>query len=273
MSTAAVKSNRPVMVPLGDLKVTFFVRRELNQDRVLQLMELYEAGVDVEPLKITHDNEVVDGRHRKAALEHLNRTEARCIFTETTDRIDLIVEGFSENMGGSLPPTRVDIVAVLCQLIEEGGSQRRLLETISPVLPKSVCRIYMKQAYAEIAARKMRSAINSITDKGRTIAQAADEFGIDPERIKEELTGRNKRRREKTLGIPALKNSLSQRYKGNTLKTWSEVRRILEQLEDGAVTEKQARSVLGHIEKLMKQGLHSHKGWVERLEAAVPKKK
>lgn len=49
------KKQKVVSIPLAQLQVTFFVRRELNEDHVIHLAELYENGVELPPLDIAAD--------------------------------------------------------------------------------------------------------------------------------------------------------------------------------------------------------------------------
>lgn len=266
-------SQERMMIPLDSLKVPFFVRKELNEDRVFALAELYDAGVVIDPLVITRNFEIVSGRHRRAALEFLGKKEANCVFTETSDPIRLIVEAFVDNMGGALPPTRADQIAVMRQLIEKGATQRQIVELFKEQLPPSIVRENLKQAYAEISVSKLRSAVNAVTEKGRTIAQAAEEFDVELERLKEEIQGKRRKQRACSVGVPAIKNSLSQRHKGNSLRTWDQLKKLFAAFEDGETKEDQVRLVLKHIDHLLKQNQRTHRQWGERFEALVATKK
>src|SRR6266850_7024695 len=97
---------KPVEVLLEQLKVDFFVRKKLNDDRVMQLALLYEAGTELPPIEINWDKQVIDGRHRKAALEMLGRKTALCHDIGQKALGESIVLALRANVGGALPPTK-----------------------------------------------------------------------------------------------------------------------------------------------------------------------
>lgn len=263
-------SKKTVTIPLSKLQVTFFVRRELNEDHVVHLAELYKSGTDLPPLLVApaadgNSYDIVDGRHRKAALELLSRVETQCKIVDIADRIELMGFGFKENVGGSLPPSRTDITNIMRQFIESGASQRRIIAMFSDVYKPSLCRRYLKDAFSEIYKAKIRKAVNAVVNEAMTVPEAAKQFGLDVERLKDEIQGKKKKRRG--VRLAEIKGGLSQRYKGNTCKTAILIRHLIEQYEDNELTEEQVREIFNHVEHLLRKGLRSCREWKRRFEA------
>lgn len=74
-------------VPLKDLKETFFVRVALDEKHVIYLAQIIESGVELPPIvAVKGTNEIVFGRHRKAAYQRLGRISALVEFPNVQDR-------------------------------------------------------------------------------------------------------------------------------------------------------------------------------------------
>lgn len=57
----------PKVMKLADIKTTFFVRKSLDDDRVLLIAGLYQEGTKI-PFPIVNSNgELIDGRHRNGS--------------------------------------------------------------------------------------------------------------------------------------------------------------------------------------------------------------
>ena len=69
-------AKRIVNVPIEKLKATVYARRQLNEDRVMQFALMLEAGEQCDPITVTPDLEVIDGRHRLAARDQIDADPA-----------------------------------------------------------------------------------------------------------------------------------------------------------------------------------------------------
>src|SRR4029077_10348078 len=116
-----VKATHKV-VKLKDIKSNFFVRKGINQDHVLMLAELYEAAMlehkgdmvaaskAVTAIQLTDEHDLIDGRHRKEAMELAQITEAYVEVKSGMTSSELVVAAAKANYGGALPPTREDMI-------------------------------------------------------------------------------------------------------------------------------------------------------------------
>ena len=261
-----------VQVPLSQLQQTFFVRQGLNDDHTLHLAELYEAGVELPPLKVVRGTlEIIDGRHRKAALELLNKDTAPCTLIEPLPFAELLAMAFKANEGQALPPTRADINLVMRQLIEQGVSVRKIIDMFDGVFPPSLCRKYDKDAQSAINKAKVQQAITAVAEEGMTVPKASEKFGVDEERLKAEIEGKKSKRRG--FDLKAIRREISGRYKGNTLRTAAILREMLEKYEDGILSAAQVEDVLDHVDHMHQRATKTNAEWRTRFEKLKQDKK
>lgn len=265
MSAATTSRIKIVTLAINEIKETFFVRKELNEDRVLQLAVLYEAGAELPPLRVVEGtNELIFGRHRRAALELLNRSEAKCEVVRPESRSEMIIMAIEENVGGPLPLTRADIEHSMKLLLAEKTPRAQIVRMMT-CWPPAVTRRYLDNVQAAIRKETMRKAVNAVVEGGLNVPQAAEQFSIDGEDLRQELSGEKKRR--KKFGLSELKSGLTSQFKSNSLKSAALVKRLLAGYEDGEVAHTQVHEVLKHISHLNKRAQRSHQDWVNRFEA------
>jgi ParB-like chromosome segregation protein Spo0J len=252
-----------VTLKLDELKETFFVRKSLDDDRVLYLAEQYENGVALPPIEVTEEtHEIIDGRHRRAALSLLGRTETVCQVVSQASRAQLIVTAFIRNSGGSLPPTREDTEHTIELLLDQGVSGKQIAEALP--LPPSLAKKYLTNVRSMVLARNKRRAVLAVTDGGLTIAEAADKFHVDAEVLREEIRG--KRKESKLINMAALKGGIQSRFKGASLRNMNIVRQMLDRYEDGVATEEQVLDILNTIDHSIQRMRRSHMDWFKRFE-------
>jgi hypothetical protein len=82
-------SNKKVIqVPVSEIKIPVYVRKQADDDRVLFFAELYNAKADIPPIQITVDNRLVDGRHRLLAQELNDQTHVECEIVESYSTLE-----------------------------------------------------------------------------------------------------------------------------------------------------------------------------------------
>lgn len=172
-------------VPLKDLKSNLFVRQALNPEHALFLAELVENGVTLPPIKITHELVVIDGRHRIEAHELNNRTEITCEVVDVKNETDLIAEAYKANIGGSLPPTPQDTEHTIMLLLDRDETMKRIAELLG--LPAGMARKYINSVKSKTSRQKLMNAASAVTDGGLTVAKAAEQYGVELEKLKEIL--------------------------------------------------------------------------------------
>jgi len=249
-------------VPLKNLKTTLFVRAAINQDNVLMLATLMENGTELDPIKVTPEMEVIDGRHRIEAHELLNRTEIRVEIVHLKNELDMISEGFTSNLGGALPPTQADIEHTVGLLLERKVGIGSIAARLH--LPPGMVRSYVNNVKSKIARTKLMNAVNAVVEDGLTAPKAAEKFGVELGKLKSALSGAGPK---PTKEIPDILRALTYNFKSNSSKTASVIRKLLEKFEDGDVTLKQMREIFEHIDQLQKRSNRSLADWKKRFDA------
>ncbi|MDD4897585.1 MAG: ParB N-terminal domain-containing protein [Candidatus Paceibacterota bacterium] len=255
------------IVNLSELQTNLFVRKELNQEHVLYLAELIENGVEMkDPIEIAESTNgvcpVVDGRHRKEAYELNNLKEIKVKVLQFEDEAEMISYAYRQNSGGSMPPSQEDTEHTVMLLIEKGEKQKRIAELLG--LPVSLVRKYIKCVQSKQARLKIKKAVVAVAEGGLTVTKAAEKYNVEPEKVKEVLSGRKKKLK---VGIPEIQGNLTKSHKSLSQKNASLMRSILEKYEDGDITESQAREIFVHIEQLQKRASRAIADWKKRFEA------
>lgn len=240
---------RERMVPIDKLRVTFFVRRSLDHDRVNQFVELYRASAALPPLEISSAKEIIDGRHRLEALKILGRKEATCVVTETESLAATIAHALAVNMGGALSPTTDDIRFTIKQLLE-AGANRKAIAGMLTFLPASVTRRYVDDVQSNMAKARLTKAVAAIADDDLSVRDAAERFDVDLAALQAAIRGSKKKVKKDAATLNGIVGS---RYRGLSTSNAKFFTRILKELEDGEVTAATVRSVFQHIERSHKR--------------------
>ncbi len=241
---------KTIEVHIKNLTTKFDVRKKLNDSHVLNLAYLYEAGEELPPLVITKQMEIVDGRHRKAAMELAGREVAHCVIAGETDDGALIVSALKANVGGALPPTQDDIVHSIVLLFNQGWTEKKILDNLP--FPRVVGRKYAKTAWGIILNAKLTSAMKAISEDGITMKTASERFGVPEEKLKEHLNPNRKREKQKTVAWR--KNHISRAYQGFHRKIAYEIQALSNSFEEQQVSEEEALAVFEHIFESIRKG-------------------
>jgi len=243
------KKNQVILVALKDLKKNLFVRTELNHDHVLMLADLIRGGVKLPPIEITLDNTVIDGRHRIEAYELNKIFDLEATVTEdVTEESDLIVRAFKANTGGSLPPTRQDTEHTIMLLIDRGVPKKQIGDSLG--LPAGMARRYIEEVQSRAKRAQLLRAAAAVAEKDVTVSQAADDYKVDIDDLKEVMSGR--RRKQRRGGVAQARRTLTTTYRSLASKNAALLRGILEKFKDGEVSKKQVEDLLDHLESLQR---------------------
>ena len=180
-----------VSVLISDLNKNLFVRQELDQNHVLYLAELIEAGVVLNPIEITPDMAVIDGRHRIEAAELNSQVEIKARIVSISDESELVARAYRANVGGALPPTQEDTEHTVLLLLDRGVANKRIGELLG--LPASLARKYVNEVQFKLKRQHLQRAVLAVTEGGLTVAKAAEQYAVEPAQLKEALSGKKKK--------------------------------------------------------------------------------
>lgn len=250
-------------VSIDSIQLTFFVRKSLDDDRVVQLALLMENGVTLPPIRLTDDNQLVDGRHRIEAARLAGHTTITACIEPRRERGDLIADAFAANCGGSVPPTRADILFTIQQLLQQGWGRGKIVKALP--FPKSVSERYITDTQSKIRQSQINQAIIDIRDRGFNVAQAAANRGLDENDIKAKMAAKGRR----VADANEYKGNMSTRFRGLSRANAALFQKLLAAYEDGEITIDYVREVMTHAQQCMAQQQRSFDGWRERFAALL----
>lgn len=166
-------------------------REKLIEDHWFLMAELMDAGVKFPPIEITEDRRVQDGRHRVRASEYLDRETIEAVVVPDKGELESVSHALEANYGGSLPPTKEDIMHTLTYLIEKSISKDKIIHQFSKFIPDPVIKTLYQKASSNVVNKKVYAAIGLITNNGLDIYEAAKKVGLkNTAQIKNEMERR-----------------------------------------------------------------------------------
>lgn len=263
------------VVKLKDIKTNFYVRRGINQDHVLMLAELYESAMlehkdsvtasqAIDLIRLTEEGEMVDGRHRKEAMELAQLTDIKVTIVPAMSPAALVVEATRANYGGALPPTREDMIFTVEQLLSKHGMTAKAVEDSMTMLPKSVVRKYINMANKRINEARLKLAISDITS-GSTLLQAARNHNLKPEAVQLALEGKKPKAR---VGAVQLAAVLTTYHKSYAVQIGRVINKAIDDYRDGEISEDALQGAINHFGHLLRRMFIRVEDWNNRLKAA-----
>jgi hypothetical protein len=275
MAEAAIKLDahrkpRKVTKRLADLKVSFFVREALEEDRVEFFMELYRTDAKVPPVDIERGtNDIVDGRHRYEAQKRLKRRDVECIEHTFGNQLEKLAFAMKANLGGALPPTRHDVVFTFKQMIEAGATQKSMEKIFVDYYKPSHIRDYMRDAHRQVEDAKIARA-KSAVNRDMPVSEAAKKFGVDKAKLQAEISG-DKKGKSPFPGFAQFKSQLSQQSKSNTRKVGNILSKLFKRVIDGEIEPAKVRELLDHEHSLQGRKASALASWDARfVKQGVP---
>lgn len=265
-------SKKVVRKNIEDLKCSHFVRGALDPDRINHFVLMYQGNHEVDLIQVEErTNEILDGRHRKAALELLGRKTVDCeIVAEYESRVEFLMDAYAQNLGGALPPTYNDTIFVIKQFIEAGLKTKEIGAMLAPYYPASAIRKYVNDAYSAVSTARMKRARTAVASGSMTTDAAATHFKVELPALRKEVAGEKKKREEGP--VSRLKLKVSNRSRAYIQSMNLNLRILLQHFEDGEVSEAHVKEVLRHYQKLYLQAGKALNGWEERFNARNPQR-
>lgn len=234
-------------VPVGQLKVTFNVRKHLDEDRVIQFAQLMEAGVEFPPIEATVDNEVVDGRTRLEAYKLVGKDQIMVKIVPNRNPVDMIGHAIAANLGGAKPPSQVDLRYGIEQMLLEGASETKIKDLIP--LPGEVVRRYITDARSTIRKRRIEKAIDSMVNENKSLLDAASDNSLTLKELKGALETKAKKRSAKFSDVHAITGALGTQFAALSRKVTAQAKKSFHEWEDGVSNDGTILTVLEYMVK------------------------
>lgn len=258
-----MKILKEVQVEIGSITTNLFVRQKLDEDRVMLFMELIASKSQLPLIEVTEDFNTVDGRHRLEAYVLSDITHVRVQVLRFDSEAEMIGYAFRKNTGGAKPPTTDDIEHTTKLLLERGCKDRTIAEELN--LPLVMIKKYIQTVKDRLSRAKMQRAVSAVTEGGLTVQKAADQYDVDVESLKVSLSG--KRRKQKTNGVTELQRAITQNSKSFSQIKASAMKKLIDQYDDGDVTERQIREIIEHLKEIDNRATRNLRQWEQRFEA------
>ena len=261
------------MIPLDKIINRFDVRVSLDDDRVVQFIGMYEAGVDLPPLRVIELSDgkyaYVDGRTRGAALSAMNRKEAECvIITGSLSTGDLYSEALRSNWGGAKPPSRSDITHTITRMLESGESVTSIRKGLD-FLPRGSVNAYIATAQGILTKRRISLALDQVTDGSITLTQAAKEAKIDITSLRVALKGKNKgyrSRSDQAERAHTLQLHITHSLQRANISIGQQVSDMLQEVEHGDMSAALAEQVIKSWFTHLRRATIKATDWKQRLD-------
>lgn len=266
-------------ITLSELKTQWFVRKQLNQDHVLMLAELYEASFAdakdevaaskaLPAILVTEADEgvyeLVDGRHRKEAMELAGLKQARAEVVTGLSPTELIALAAKANVGGSLPPSREDIQFTVEQMLSRLGMKVTEVKRALDWLPISVLNKYLRNAQRSIADKRLKLALQAVAS-GQALKEAAKAYDVAEEVLSEAIAGKKSKSK---AGLGQINSALTNQFRSHGTVTGRIMNKVLEDYRNGEISKVAAEDAIAHAENLVNKLLLRAADWRNRLRAA-----
>lgn len=268
MSIENVVTSRTVTRNIADLNTEFFVRKALDADWACHLALILDGGTELEPIWITPDNRVIDGRHRIEAHLLAKRTEIKCKIVEVANEIELIVLALKANMGSGLPAQSQDIEHTISMLLARGVPKKDLIDLIP--LPAKLVRKYINEVESKAERARLQKAALAVESEGLSVAKAAELHSVSEEKLKRSIFPK---RKKKSSGASEVKREATKLYRSIGLKNAAVCRKLMEAYEDGDVQMKEVLAMFDHMEHLQQQSGRALADWKKRFASMEAPKK
>jgi len=235
-----------IQVPLDKLITKFYVRTRLDQDWVLHLALLYEAGEKIDPLevrKVGNSFEIISGRNRSMAMNLAGIKMANCVVLEQCSDVKAQSIAFQSNIVGlgPLPLKKKDIVFSLSNMFDSGMRWAQI-EALMP-WSKATRSRYMRDAKSNVKKRQVSRAVEYLKQrKQSTIESAARKFKIKVE----DIVSASQKAKNTPIGFPELKGSMTTQTRRIQRFIANSSCRLREALEEQEATVSQVEDFLDH---------------------------
>lgn len=255
--------NKIIDVEISKLKDTFDIRGNvLNQDHVLYLWLLIDAGKELPPIKITKDFSIIEGRHRVAAYKDAGKAIIRAELIDTDSTIEIIKLALSSNVGGPLPPSPTDITRTIALLIKKKYSKERIINELKTIFPVSIIRSAHNKAMWQINRLKTNETIDLITMSNLTIQKACEITGANEPRVKIALG----KRKEIPNGKPQTKGTITKIFTHFNKSLGKIISKVFQDLEDGELTKLEAEAIFKFLGNRIINQSRMYADWQNRWQ-------
>lgn len=256
-------------IPIANITNRFDVRRKIEEDHVLYLAGLIEGKANLPPIKVITIGEdqyaFIDGRHRAAAYALLGYdTIPASISKDSGDTAHYFGDALRSNWGGAKPPSRTDLEYTVSQMLDRGVSPIKIRESLNFV-PASMLRLILTNSHSLLRKKRINKALDAVAN-GSKLADAAKEFSVEPDALKEAVTGRKRAASEQAIPLASIKSYISITLRASNTGIAKKIERVIKDVDDGETPSSTATQAIEAWEAHLKNTLNRMKDWKERVQ-------
>jgi hypothetical protein len=262
---------KQISILIANIKNLFDVRKKLDDDHVMFLGSLIEGGEVLTPIEVVqigpNDYAYIDGRHRGAAYDLMGHTKIEAYVTpyQEEDKLVYYAKAMKANWGGSKPPTKGDIEFTILQVMNNGVNSIKQVKELFPYIPATVVRRYMTDATSTMRKKRIAGALADISN-GAKLDEAAQKHKVDPEIIRQTITGKRTRIKGDKLILAEFKKGISRSLRTANSTIASKFNSLLDCLEGGEVLGDTCYKCVDAWEEHLNTSVKRMKEWRERIK-------
>lgn len=224
-------------IRLDHIRVLFFVRTALNEERVEFFRQLYSENEAVTPITVAkipgskgaeQYYELIAGRHRVEGCAAAGFLSIQAFVEKFATEEDKILHAVAENVGGSMPPTTADYEHSMELLINSGMTKKDIVESFP--LPKAISAKFYKLTLNKIYKRTVRKAVDAVLKGDISVKDASDKFKVHLEDLKKAL---NSRESDRDTSISKLLSQLDFPFRSLGQSIGQKAKILIEAFESG----------------------------------------
>lgn len=178
-------------VKIESLKHAYHIRRKVDDDWVFHLATLFEADVDLPPIDVTENYEIIDGRQRVQAALLAGLTRIKVRVHRGLGELEIFKMGCSANGTGPRPMTRTDFILSARGMMERGAEEGEILKALQPI-PREYGRQICAAARKEYRGLQVSHALSDMA-LGLSLVEVATKRNIKVSSLKAALALRGKK--------------------------------------------------------------------------------
>ena len=252
------------MIPLALIDNDFDVREKtLFDGHGDVLANLRLEGTVLPPITVyKKDNgrySVIDGRHRLYAAERIGDKNISATVVPEGTKVERLKLGFNANFGGSLPPTKAEMV-LLCVRLYDAGLKAWEIAAAFPSAKR-----YMNYARRDITMRQINLAIQEIRNNPKiSMADAAEKWGCTVTALQGALKGGDSEAQKYTPG--KLRNAFNGFWTKFSYPSGKLFGNLTTLVSSGKVSKALALEIVDHEEDKLKSAMRINKDRRMRIE-------
>lgn len=248
-------------IEIAQIKVKFYIRVQLEQERIDWFHELISKGVELDPIDVMPGDfpgeyVLLEGRHRLMAYQHRGEDDIECKVHKKMSLEEAYAFALKANYGGALPPTEEDMFHMAESMIMDKIGKSKIILAFGAI-PTTIAEQFYSTARKRIHYRAVAAVIDLQNVQGLSREEALARinptipFRIDEKDVTAENARRSKKRKDYGKRYERMKADLGTRVRVFQKQNNKMFNDLFEGFAKNEVDIKMVKDILGHFGKLI----------------------